>query len=93
MKRIDNIFEKARDAAGLLGRAVCIAFIDLNEDGTWSAHTALWDGHKHSEHVTCGAHYATQEDAAVAIQTFAEQHPNQNGYTVIVDDIPHTAST
>lgn len=92
MKRIDNILEKARSAAGLIDCALCIAFIDQNADGAWTASATLWDGHKHSERVTCGTDYATQEDATAAIQTLAEQHPNPKGYTVIVDNIPHTAS-
>lgn len=85
MKTIDRLIIKASQLYGLTGKELYLAFIDLEESGSYSAIADVWTGKRGSlERFTETAD--TLEDAHAFIESIAEKYPPSKDIVILINN-------
>lgn len=85
MKQIDRIMIKAKKLSGNQGE-LCVALVVPSEKG-WSAIGHIWNGKEPSAPRIETSLHDTMDEAVQAIYKLAEQYPNSQDITLIIDDV------
>lgn len=86
MKQIDRLTIAAKRIAGLTGKQLELARIELT-DGGWVLFAHVWDGVVGNAPVVERSSHATMDAAIESVHALAGQYPNSRDITILIDDI------
>jgi hypothetical protein len=87
LDRIDKLMILAKKKFGNDGKEISVCFVEP-VGGHWVAKADIWDGRPGGDIQRKESVHGTVNEAIEALHDLAEEYPNSQDITIIVNDIP-----